>query len=69
MTSRPPGGPPVLADEVEGWHRLHPLSPLVRVGRHRVTIGFLVLVLQFADHSQVRGLCLRLAVRGLVSES
>ena len=31
------------------WHRLHPLSPLVRAGRHLVTIGTLVLVLFFAN--------------------
>ena len=47
----PPGGagrlPWTERDTV--WHRLHPLSPLVRAGRHLVTIGTLVLVLFFAN--------------------
>jgi putative membrane protein len=33
------------------WHRLHPLSPLVRTGRHLVALGVLVLLLIFANHS------------------
>jgi putative membrane protein len=32
------------------WHRLHPLSPLVRTGRHLVALGILVLLLIFANH-------------------
>ena len=32
------------------WHRLHPLSPLVRTGRHFVSVGILILVLIFANH-------------------
>ena len=33
------------------WHRLHPLSPLVRTGRHLMGLGILVLLLIFANHS------------------
>jgi putative membrane protein len=33
------------------WHRLHPLSPLVRTGRHLVALGIVVLLLIFANHS------------------
>jgi putative membrane protein len=33
------------------WHRLHPLSPLIRTGRHLVALGVLVLLLIFANHS------------------
>jgi putative membrane protein len=33
------------------WHRLHPLSPLIRTGRHLVALGVLVLFLIFANHS------------------
>jgi putative membrane protein len=33
------------------WHRLHPLSPLIRTGRHLVALGILVLLLIFANHS------------------
>ena len=47
MTPLPPAGPLPPADA--SWHRLHPLSPLVRAGRHLVTIGTLVLVLFFAN--------------------
>jgi putative membrane protein len=32
------------------WHRLHPLSPLVRTGRHLVALGIVVLLLIFANH-------------------
>jgi putative membrane protein len=34
-----------------GWHRLHPLSPVVRAGRHLFTIVILLLVLFFANHN------------------
>jgi putative membrane protein len=33
------------------WHRLHPLSPLIRTGRHLMALGVLVLLLIFANHS------------------
>ena len=33
------------------WHRLNPLSPLVRTGRHLMALGVLVLLLIFANHS------------------
>jgi len=44
-----PAGQPAPAGDVAAWHRLHPLSPLVRAGRHLVTIAILVLVLFFAN--------------------
>jgi len=37
------------------WHRLHPLSPLVRTGRHFVGLGILVLLLIFANHGGNNG--------------
>jgi putative membrane protein len=46
VTAGPPPGP---AGDVAGWHRLHPLSPLVRAGRHVVSVVTLVLVLFFAN--------------------
>jgi putative membrane protein len=49
VTGLPPGAG---AGEIEGWHRLHPLSPLVRAGRHLVTIGILVIVLLVANQRQ-----------------
>jgi len=58
VTSLPQGGlagPPAPAEDAAGWHRLHPLSPLVRAGRHLVTIGVLVLGLLFANHNQAGG--------------
>ncbi len=53
--STPPGSTPdpagqqAAAGDVAAWHRLHPLSPVVRAGRHLVTIAMLVLVLFFAN--------------------
>jgi putative membrane protein len=44
----PPSRPPA---EMASWHRLHPLSPLVRTGRHLVGLGIVVLILIFANHS------------------
>jgi putative membrane protein len=44
----PPSRPPA---EMASWHRLHPLSPLVRTGRHLVGLGIVLLVLIFANHS------------------
>jgi putative membrane protein len=38
--------------EPQGWHRLHPLSPLVRGGRHLVGIGVLIILLLFANRRQ-----------------
>ena len=46
-----PPGPPA-ADDIAGWHRLHPLSPLVRAGRHLVGITIVLLLLLFARQSQ-----------------
>jgi putative membrane protein len=37
--------------DIATWHRLHPLSPLVRTGRHLVGLGVLLLLLIFANHS------------------
>jgi putative membrane protein len=37
--------------DIATWHRLHPLSPLVRTGRHLVGLGILLLLLIFANHS------------------
>ena len=35
---------------MSAWHRLHPLSPLIRTGRHLVALAILVLLLIFANH-------------------
>jgi len=48
----PPSGPPA---EMASWHRLHPLSPLVRTGRHLVGLGIVLLILLFANHSSGGG--------------
>ena len=48
MNGLPPSRPPA---EMASWHRLHPLSPLVRTGRHLVGLGIVVLILIFANHS------------------
>jgi putative membrane protein len=42
-------GPPSAPDDITTWHRLHPLSPLVRAGRHLVGIGIIVVLLLFAN--------------------
>jgi putative membrane protein len=50
-----PGTPPgarAPAGGGSGWHRLHPLSPVVRSGRHLVTLGFVVVVLIVANSRQ-----------------
>jgi putative membrane protein len=58
-----PSGHPA---EMAAWHRLHPLSPLVRAGRHLVTVVFLLLVIIFANrHSSGGDLITNLAVVGL----
>jgi putative membrane protein len=41
--------------EMASWHRLHPLSPLVRTGRHLVGLGIVLLILLFANHSSGGG--------------
>src|SRR5450755_1806014 len=51
MTTSPPGESPGPAGDFGAWHRLHPLSPVVRAGRHLVSILILVLVLFFANHN------------------
>jgi putative membrane protein len=48
VTASPPTRPP---DDISTWHRLHPLSPLVRTGRHLVALGIVVLLLIFANNS------------------
>jgi len=47
-----PGRPPVATEDITTWHRLHPLSPLVRTGRHLATIGTVLILLLFASQSQ-----------------
>jgi putative membrane protein len=49
VTSPPPQAS--LPDDT-AWHRLHPLSPLVRAGRQMVTIVVAVLLLFFANQHQ-----------------
>jgi putative membrane protein len=54
MTAPPPGsapGSPVAVGDFGEWHRLHPLSPVVRAGRHVVTILVLLVVLFFANQN------------------
>jgi putative membrane protein len=54
MSTPPPGespGSPVAAGDFGEWHRLHPLSPIVRAGRHLASILILVLILFFANHN------------------
>jgi putative membrane protein len=52
---------------VAAWHRLHPLSPLVRTGRHLVTVLFLLLVIVFANrHSSTGDLISNVAIVGVV---
>ena len=58
MSSQAPGrppAPPVATEDITTWHRLHPLSPLVRTGRHLMTIGILLILLLFANHGQAGG--------------
>ena len=50
MTSQLPsypgdGQPPAPPEEMTEWHRLHPLSPLVRSGRHLTGLFILLIVL------------------------
>ena len=44
-----PGRPP---HNVAAWHRLHPLSPLVRSGRHLTSFVILLAVLIFVNARQ-----------------
>jgi putative membrane protein len=48
----PPSSP---SAGMASWHRLHPLSPLVRTGRHLVGLGIVLLILLFANHSSGGG--------------
>ena len=51
MTSPVAGGAPGPAGDVAGWHRLHPLSPLVRAGRQLLAIvGALLTLLLLNQH-------------------
>jgi putative membrane protein len=59
VTAAQPGGPDVNhaggqagAPGDAPWHRLHPLSPLVRTGRHMVTLFIALVILVVANHSQ-----------------
>jgi putative membrane protein len=47
----PPAPTPAPVGDMAVWHRLHPLSPLIRTGRHLMALGVLVLLLIFANHS------------------
>jgi putative membrane protein len=52
VTPSLPAHPP---ENMATWHRLHPLSPLVRTGRHLVGLAFVVLILIFANHGSGSG--------------
>ena len=54
LPSYPPsaGRPPGTPENVAGWHRLHPLSPFVRSGRHLTSFLVLFLVLIFVNARQ-----------------
>ncbi len=61
------GGTPLAADDFASWHRLHPLSPLVRAGRHLASVLVLVLALLFANQHGAGGdLVVNLVIVGLV---
>jgi putative membrane protein len=48
--SRPDSGwQPDSPDGMAGWHRLHPLSPLVRSGRHLTSLVVLLIILVVAN--------------------
>jgi len=56
-----------VPDDIASWHRLHPLSPLVRAGRHLVGIGIFVLLLLVANQRQSgNDLVVNLVIIGLV---
>jgi putative membrane protein len=56
----------MVAGDMASWHRLHPLSPVVRAGRHLLTVFILLLVLVFANrHSSSGDLISNAAVVGL----
>jgi len=42
---RSPGQPVTPPGDMTGWHRLHPLSPLVRSGRHFTSLVILLVIL------------------------
>ena len=54
LPSYPPsaGRPPGTPENVAAWRRLHPLSPLVRSGRHLTSFAILLLLLIFANTRQ-----------------
>jgi putative membrane protein len=74
LPDRSPGPPraassgrPQTAGDLASWHRLHPLSPIVRAGRHLVTVFILIVVLVFARQNGGGGeLISNLALVGLV---
>ncbi len=70
MTSPLPGRSPrpgTGAGDVARWHRLHPLSPLIRAGRQMVTIlTALVALLVFNQHQAGSDLIIDLIIVGLV---
>jgi putative membrane protein len=53
VTSPLPGPPPRPGPgDVATWHRLHPLSPLIRAGRQMLTIVTALLALAFLNQHQ-----------------
>ncbi|HEY3733925.1 MAG TPA: PH domain-containing protein [Streptosporangiaceae bacterium] len=65
--SPPGGGAAGSRDDGAVWHRLHPLSPVIRAGRQFVTIAIAVLVLFVANqHHADNDLVIDLIVLGVV---
>jgi putative membrane protein len=50
-----PGRPPAPPGDMAGWHRLHPLSPLVRSGRHLTGLVVLLVLLVVANTRKTGG--------------
>jgi putative membrane protein len=55
VTSPVAGGAPGPAGDVAGWHRLHPLSPLVRAGRQLLAIVGALLTLLLLNQRRAGG--------------
>jgi putative membrane protein len=56
----------VITGTPEGWHRLHPLSPVVRAGRATIAIGFLLLFIA-VGHDSLGAETPQLAIIGLLT--
>jgi len=63
----PPSHPPSPGDgDIASWHRLHPLSPVIRAGRQTLTIGTaLVALLVLNQHQAGTDLVIDLIIAGL----